>query len=385
MKKIIVERIIALILILVAGAATYYFYREGEISFLPKQKKNSEIKTLAIEIPFTDKEYKLSYKDKANAVFDIAKFEKNENWIGEGEFDSSTFFKGESSLFLSSFNSQKATVSLKKSLDISEVLNFKFLVYLTTDPANIEEFNLIFTGGDLGYKFPIRDLSRGWNLLVLPKEKFFASAASSKNEGVIIELISRPKTRSIVNLDWLWAEKENDYLKDWNTASEKFLSLAKYEDTVGLLVTNLYGSIATLKKIGSAKNYTFQVKFTPLRTGSFGFFLRGNYKTGDGYYLMMDGVGASTWQISKYGLFDEKTQTLVLEKGDISNFKVEKRQSYWLKAEMKASRLIFYCSIDNKNFTKLGEIMDFSFSSGGVGMAVSGTNMVLVDDVQFFQ
>ncbi|PJE69000.1 hypothetical protein COU96_02140, partial [Candidatus Shapirobacteria bacterium CG10_big_fil_rev_8_21_14_0_10_38_14] len=84
----------------------------------------------------------------------------------------------------------------------------------------------------------------------------------------------------------------------------------------------LYGNRAVLSK-GAAKDYTFQAKFTLLRSGGFGLFLRGDYESGYGYYLMMDGVNTNTWQIYKYGLFDEKTQTLVLEKGNISNFKVE--------------------------------------------------------------
>ncbi|PJE68600.1 hypothetical protein COU96_03180, partial [Candidatus Shapirobacteria bacterium CG10_big_fil_rev_8_21_14_0_10_38_14] len=247
-----------------------------------------------------------------------------------------------------------------------------------------------FTGQNFGYRFPIRDLAKGWNLLVLPKDKFsFFSPQTdggklSSIEKITVELTSRPQARTIINLDSLWAEKEKDYLKDWHSNSEKFLSLKRNGNSVGLLAIGLYGNRATLSK-GAAKDYTFQTKFNSLKGGGFGLFLRGDYESGYGYYLMMDGVNTNTWQIYKYGLFDEKTQALVLEKGNISNFKVEKNRPYWLKAELKGPRLIFYLSVDGQNFIKLGETNDTSFTSGGVGFATSGSDMVLVDEVVFFQ
>jgi hypothetical protein len=387
MKKIFSEKVVALVLIFIAFVVAYYFYQEGKISFLPWKKDTGGIQSKIIEVPFTEKEYKLSYKDKLDSTFDIANFEDEEDWGGDGEFDYSTFLEGESSLFLTSFDGQKARASLKKNFDISNVFNFKFFIYLATEPDNIEELNLIFTGKNLEYKFPVRDLGRGWNLLILPKERFSIKGGENNFsfiEKTSIELVSRPKTRSTINLDSLWAEKEADYLKDWNSNSDKFLSLRKRGNFVGLLMVYLFDSRAVLNK-GSAKNYTFQAKFMPLRSGNFGFFLRGDYKSGYGYYLMMDGVGSGSWRIYKYGFFEEKTQVIELAKGEISNFKIEKDQVYWLKTEIRGPRLTFYFSLDEVNFSKLGEAIDSSFSSGGVGVTISGETMVLVDDVQFFQ
>jgi len=279
---------------------------------------------------------------------------------------------------------------LKKNFDIENVLNFKFLVYLAGDPNDIEELNLVFTGQNSGYRFPIRDLSKGWNFLVLPKDKFsfFSPQTDEKKlssiEKIAVELTSRPQARTIINLDSLWAEKEKDYLKDWNSNSEKFLSLKRNGNSVGLLALGLYGNRATLSQ-GVAKDYTFQVKFNSLKGEGFGLFLRGDYESGYGYYLMMDGINTNTWQIYKYGLFDEKTQALVLEKGNVSNFKMEKNRPYWLKAELKGPRLVFYLSVDGQNFIKLGEANDTSFTSGGVGFATTGSDMVLVDEIVFFQ
>lgn len=390
MKKSIIQKILTLVLIAVAFSVTFYLYQQGEITLFPGKKEKVVNKNLAAQIPVSDKEYKIFYKDKIDSTFDIANFENNEDWYGDGEFDYSAVFEGESSLFLTSLNGRKATITLKKNFDIENVLNFKFLVYLAGDPTDIEELNLVFTGQNFGYKFSIRDLVKGWNFLVLPKDKFsfFSPQADGKKlsfiKKIAVELISRPKARTIVSLDSLWAEKEKDYLKDWNSNSEKFLSLKRNGNSVGLLAIGLYGSQATLSK-GSAKDYTFQAKFNSLKGGKFGLFLRGDYESGYGYYLMVDEFGANTWRIYKNSLFKEKTQALDLVKGEISNFKMEKNRPYWLKAELKGPRLIFYLSVDGQNFIKLGEANDTGFTSGGVGFVISGSDMVLVDEVVFFQ
>ncbi len=388
MKKSIIQKILILVLVATTFLVTFYLYQQGEITLLPSKKEKVVNNNLAAQIPISGKEYKLSYKDKIDSTFDIANFENDEDWYGDGGFDYSTFLEGESSLFLTSLNGRKATITLKKNFDIENVLNFKFLVYLAGDPNDIEELNLVFTGQNINYRFSIRDLVKGWNFLILPKDKFSVFTPQSDEQTtsgkIMVELISRPKARTIVSLDSLWAEKEKDYLKDWDSNSEKFLSLKRNENSVGLLALGLYGNRAILSK-GSAKDYTFQAKFNSPKRGKFGLFLRGDYESGYGYYLMMDGADTNTWQIYKYGLFDEKTQTLNLAKGEVSNFKMEKNRSYWLKAELKGPRLIFYLSVDGQEFIKLGETNDTSFTSGGVGFVISGSGMVLVDEVVFFQ
>ena len=74
-----------------------------------------------------------------------------------------------------------------------------------------------------------------------------------------------------------------------------------------------------------------------------------------------------------------------MAKGEINNFQIEEGKSYLLKGEMKGSIIIFYLSLDDKNMTKLGEVRDDSFASGGVGIAASGGSIFLVDDIAFFQ
>lgn len=391
MKKILVQKLLPLGLVLFALGISYYFYLEGKITFLPQKEKKKLNESFTVQIPIDVREYKLSYRDKVNLSFDIANFEEGENWYGGGEFDHSIFYEGASSLFLTSLDGQKTTVSLKKNFKIEDVLNFKFFIYLATDSSNLEEFNLIFSGSKGVYKFPIRDIGRGWNLLVLPKEKFSKVEGGEGQEGIegtsieeaTVELVSRPKTRSMVNLDALWAEKEKDYLEDWIADTDKYLSIKKNKNVSSLFVTGLSGSRAALEA-GSVKDGTFQVKFTPLKNGEFGLFLRGDCKSGYGYYLLMGGVDTDTWRIYKYGPFEEKVQSLDLGNGKIDNFVMGKEQPYWLKAEMRENRLVFYFSVNNKEFTKLLEVNDNSFASGGVGI-VSGNAMFFVDDIQFLK
>jgi len=100
---------------------------------------------------------------------------------------------------------------------------------------------------------------------------------------------------------------------------------------------------------------------------------------------MMSGIDGNGWQISKRGEFDGKDQTIELAKGEIVNFKMEKDKPYWLKAELRGTKIVFYLSLDGENFAEIGEVHDTSFSGGGVGIASSGNSLFLVDEFQFFQ
>lgn len=389
MKEIIKEKIPALVLILIAGLIAGYFYYRGEVSFLPGNEKKT---ATVVEIPFTEKKYALSYKEKAtDTVVELSRFEENEKWTGDGEFDYANFFEGESSLMLISKNHEKAVVSreLSQGVNIKDIVNFKFLVYVSGDVADTEEFNLLLVGKDGFYKFPLREFNVGWNLLVLPKSKFSWIGEKNKQEEIIqkvvIELISRPKAKIKVNFDFLWGEQEEVYQNDWLSNSERFLSLGKDNGNIGLLAIKLDGNLAVVKEISSVKNYTFQAKFRPLKNGEFGFFLRGNYKTGYGYYLTMNGIKSDDWKIYKSGIFNGKGQTVILADGKVGNFQIEKNHDYWLKTELQGPKIIFYISLDGKNFIKMGEASDRSFSSGGVGINTSGGIMLLIDEILFLQ
>ena len=87
-------------------------------------------------------------------------------------------------------------------------------VYLFSNPSNIEEFKVIFSNGKKDYVYSIRDLSEGWNLVVMPKDKFFYESSGENTDisKITIDLVSRAKTMVSATLDTLWAEKKSNYL-----------------------------------------------------------------------------------------------------------------------------------------------------------------------------
>lgn len=393
MKKILSERGLAFFLVFVAFLVSGFLYQKGKIKFLPSKNKNVTLQNIEVEIPFTEKKYQLSYDLlPANPVFEVALFESNERWTGDGEFDYSSFHLGKSSLFLSSQNNSKSEARLKlsKGFNFQDFSFYKLFLNPKTDVGNIEEFGLSFISANgRKFKYRIGNLNDGWNLLVLEKEKFTVSAAETESTGenndvneVVIELASRPQTAASVNLDFLWAEKNNQYLDEWNFTNSQHISLGK----IGSLPATLFfgSGTATLKKISSAKDYTFKARFKPLTSGQFGFFLRGNQNTGHGYYFAIGGIETSSWQISKQGIFNEKNESTVLIKGDITNLKIEKEKTYYLKSELKGSNLVFLFSLDDKEYGQIAEIQEASYASGGVGIFSRGSTF-LVDDLLFLQ
>lgn len=402
MKKIILERIFAFGLLLVAFVITGYFYQKGKISLFTSEKKQKTVKIATAEILFKDKEYKVSYKERPSGeVVKISDFEEGEVWRGDGEFDYANFIEGKCSLALNSQNHFRSTttLSLKEGFNFEEIKEFNVFVFLKTPPRNLEEVKLILKGNGSAalYEYPIRDLNLGWNFLVLPKNMFFASTPQETETSVSLEnppeksliksltfeIVSRPRTISSINLDMMWAEKSNEFLSEWSVNDNRFLSLYQTKEGLNLLLNGWVSDVANLKKVSSAKDYTLRAKFTPIRDGNFGFFLRGDYKSGFGYYLMVDGIDKNSFQITKRGVFNEQTQEMVLEKGNVSNFKFEVNTPYWLKAVLKGPKISFYLSVDNKDFSQLSSVEDESYSFGGVGLTARNSSLVLVDDIQF--
>ena len=388
MKKILSEKGLAFFLVFVAFLISGFLYKEGKIKFLPSKSKNVSPPNIMAEVPFMGKKFQLAYESlPEDPVLKIALFEEGESWGGDGEFDFSSFYLGESSLFLSSQKNARSTARLKLSqgFDFQAFAYYKLFINPRTDVSNIEELSLNFLAEDGGkYKYRIGNLNSGLNLLVLEKEKFTLAEAGDGGEitEVVIDLVSRPKTASSVNLDFLWAEKSNNYLDEWNFTNSQFISLGK----IGSLPATLFSGsgTATLKKISSAKDYTFKARFRPLTTGQFGFFLRSNPSNGYGYYFTIGGADASSWQISKSGFFDGKNKSEILIKGEVTNFKMEKEKNCFLKAELKGSKLIFLFSLDDKDYGRIAEILDDSFASGGVGIFSRGATF-LVDGLLFLQ
>lgn len=396
MKKKFIERGLVFLIVFIVFLISGYLYKEGRITFLPQKNKGVNVQNMVAGIPYVNKEYKLSYENSlAEDIAEIANFEDTENWKGDGEFDFSSMADGESSLFLSSKNNYKAvaTLKLKNDIYLDNYKNAKILINLKNDNANIENLVIKFTNNERGsIHYPIRQLNQGWNLILMELDKFIESSELSKGKDngfgqineVSIELIARPKSTVSINVDSLWLEKNEDYSSKWNFRDYNYLIVKKDREKTLPYFLELEEGVATLKEIGSVKDFSFIVKFKPLTQGFFGLFLRGDCNTRVGYYFTVDGVGTNSWQINKLEYVDETKKSVELAKGEINNFKMEKDKEYYLKGELKENNLNFFISLDGAQYTRLGGVNDSSFISGGVGVFTHGASFT-VDEIAFFQ
>lgn len=356
-------------------------------------------KTSTVDILFTGGEYKLSYSglDPANIV-NIAKFNKTEQWQGLGSLDKKENSIGGTVLSLTDRDREGASTYLLTNIDLSSIDTIKFSVTIDTDINDFESLNLLMGNKEMTafYRFPITNLVKGTNYISIPKYRFMLTGSENRNvqkndkktsvtstakpslgwdkiERVELELFSRPDAKVTVDVGWIRGEKDDLFSADWGWDNqEHFLNLDLGQDGKPvLLVKNVGRSIATLKKVGSVKDFTYSAKITSLKRGIIGLFVRGNYQTTNGYYLSVGGAGTNDWSISKYGVEDDKPKTTILLKGQIANFEFANDKPFWLKVTAKSNSIIASLSLDGKSWTKLGSVTDNEFESGGVGVAVS--------------
>lgn len=411
--KLSKDKIISLIIILmtlVGGVLLVLLKKDG---FLKKKDTTSVSKVL---LKFTEKNFKLdSSVYKKDVIINLAEFEKNENWQGTYDFDDERVWSGNYSLLLTSKDNEKTDVYLDKKEDLSKYQIFKLSLYLQTDPMDRESVRLYFGNKDKTayYVYPLTNLVKGWNFVSIPKLKFSsvnafsenlsvsnkketASAGSSKNTGLFnwdkierlgIELVSRPNSSTIINIDSLVALESQDYLEDWLFLNPLLFDLVKTTDgEISLQAKNVGGSTALIKKISGSTNFTFKAKLLPqIINARSGLFIRGDYKTNLGYYFLIDGINGSRWQIQKIGLLNASPTTIVLKNGILNNFVVEEGKPIWLKVEANGNKMKYFISTDNKSFTNLGEINDSEIKEGGVGIALFDGAITLFDEFEFTQ
>ncbi|OGG21058.1 hypothetical protein A3D03_05205 [Candidatus Gottesmanbacteria bacterium RIFCSPHIGHO2_02_FULL_40_13] len=395
-------------IILVIGVVLiggYMLIRKGVVS-LPNESSKSNLidvkKTSIVELLFSGKEYKLSYKDIDPAsLVDIALYDKTEQWQGSGSIEDDVTFGG-NVMSMIDRDRQKSSATLLKNIDLSGVDNVKFIVNYKSDPDNVEALNLYFSNKDNTsfFRFPITNLKAGMNYFSIPKNRFFLvegqevevskteTRAADKGkigwdkiERVELELISRPGSKIFADVSWIRSEKEDMFTPDWNwDGLEHFLNLYHTQDgKLALNIRNVGRSIATLRRVGSVKDFTFSTKMTSIKEGFVGLFFRGDYKTGLGYFLSIGGIRTSDWTLSKTYLEGLQAKTLLLLKGQLANFEFSKDQPFWLKVSVKGDNITTYFSLDGTNYTKLGEVIDNSISSGGVGIHSAGGAAIFDD------
>lgn len=380
-------------------------------------KDKTKVNVSTVQLKFTEKNYKLDYSSlPKETVVNIAGFEKNEDWQGDADFDDIYKWEGETSLILTSKNNEKAESYLNKKIDLGKYLLFNIAVYLQTDPSDRESVKLYFANKDKTayFAYPLTDLNKGWNFIRIPKIKFSSVNAVKDNlissnktsseativgskearlltwdkiERIGVEVISRQNSTTTVDFDSLSALESEDFLDDWLVGNPIFLDLVKTNDEkIILQAKNVSSYAALIKKLGGISNFTFKVKMQPIKKNTrSGIFAKGDYKTGYGYYFLIDGLGGNRWQIHKIGLVDGKTATTVLKSGVINNFMVEEKKPLWLKVEAKGDKMKFYLSTDGKSFSKLEEVSDLEFKEGGLGITVYDGGATQFEEMEFSQ
>lgn len=384
----------------------YMLMRKGIVRF-PSDTVGSNPadvkKTSIVELLFSGQEYKLSYEaaDPAHLV-DIAKYDKNETWQGTGSIESDVTFGGEV-MSMVDRDREKSSAILMKNLNLSEVDTIKFMVNFKSDAENIEALNLYFANKDNTsfFRFPITNIKAGMNYFSIPKSRFFLveqdaqtqKAATTgvennkvswdKIERVELELISRPGSKIFADIGWIRAEKADVFTPDWNwDGQDHFLNLFhKPDGKMALKVIPVGRAIGTFRKVGSVKDFTFSTKMTSFKEGFIGISFRSDYKSGLGYFLAIGGIRTSDWTLSKNYMEGLVSKTAQLLKGQLANFEFSRDQPFWLKVSAKGDTITAYFSLDGIKYTKLGEVIDNSLSSGGVGVFSSGGGAVF-DDFQ---
>ncbi len=379
-----------------------------KIISLPQSDKSqvTEVKkTSIVDILFSGNEYKLSYEsvDPKNFI-NISKFDKDDQWQGEGSIEGG--IKGENLLNIIDRNRSKTAAYLLKNLNLSTIDKIKLAVNLKSDPDDLESLNIYFGDKDLirYYRFSVTNLIPGVNYLSIPKYRFFLVAdepnsRSQKNvtpgvkeagelgwekiEKVQLELISRPSSKANIEVSWIRGEKEDIFASDWNwDNNEQFFNL----DTApggktALLINNVSNRpIATLRKLGSVKDFTYSVKITAIKKGTMGLFFRGDYKTGYGYYLQVGGLGNNDWTLYKASLVDKQPKATTFINGQIGNFEFNSDQPFWLKVVTNSNNISAYFSLDGSDFTKLAEVSDNDFGAGGVGIVLNTGGAAYFDE-----
>lgn len=392
MKNFLTKNWFQLLFVTASLVVGWYLYNKNNLTFkVPMLKINLPIlekPKKIVDFPsFEDKEFKLSYSSKPTSIVrELSRFEDGEKWSGDGEFDYLDYYEGKSSLFLASQDGieSEAIFELGEKINPDDYKTFKLFLKIGSEPSSIKELKLIFSDSQSApvYEYSINKFKNGWNLLVIPVNELSRINWTKNPSKIIFKLVSQVSTSASINLDFLWAEKDDNYFDNWIARDDNFFFLNKYDQSLYFATTNNTGDLAVLKKITSADDYTVSIKFIPLKEGFFGLFLRGDLLNGYGYYFIIDGPGSDGWKIFKRGDFGS-SQAKILKEGKF-RFSIEKNLPLWFKADVQKKHLVFSISSDGEKFTLVGEADDGSYNYGKVGI-ISGNNFLLVNDIQFTQ
>jgi hypothetical protein len=372
-------------LFLIFTTAGFLWYVMQPKNLVSDKLKNNIQSSQSSEIPFTELSYRLDYSNHDPLTIEnISLFGEEEKWHGSGFFDKDLYSEYPTSLNLAGSGKNNIVVTKNVALNLSKILNFDLALYYKSNPTYLEKGELFFLDNNKNKtSFVLPKLDGGWNFIDIPKEQFnnqenFNWAAISSAE---FSFTPRPLTSIALNLGSLRGQAGQIVHNDWNSVNKKMLLLDKRNGEIGLLVRNISGAVATIKKITSVTNFIFQCSYRPLSTSAGGIFFRGNYENGQGYYFTLGGINSNGWQLYKIG--QKGTETLA--KGNINNFKFQFQDKYHLKIETKMNNIKTYFSNDGEKYVLLTSVNDNEFTSGGVGVAVSPAGVSLFNDFIFNQ
>ncbi|MFH0926110.1 MAG: hypothetical protein V1872_10885 [bacterium] len=360
--------------------------KTGEATVEIKKEEKKDLKKLL----FGSKEYNLIYADMDTLLVEnISFFESDEGWQGDGFLDWRYFHEGEMSMAVTSKNHGPGIIFLEKDLNLSNLKTVEFFISLN-DLQPFELATIKFGDSSLTnyYSYSLSNLHLNWNFIRIPQNQFVARKVSKEFtwkdiKKIQFEIISRPNTTTVVNLDYLTIQKKIDYLDKWKTVDSNFLSLGKKDDKIILIARNNTEAtyLATLDGI-IGDNFTYQASFIPQIMGTVGLFFRGDYRDGKGYYLLVGGLGTNSIILTKKV---DVNRWKDLTKVVLSGFVFEKDQKYWLKVETKGKRIIGFISITGKDFIKLFSVIVDELTNGEVGIAVFNGGYAFFDDFKFKQ
>jgi len=327
-----------------------------------------------------------------DSIIVISNFEKTEAsaWQGGGVFDEKIYYEGARSMGLISTDRKAVTITLEKSLDLTNMKQIEFMLHITDTDA-FETTIIDFGDLDLKsyYRYSLTNLKNGWNLIQIPKEKFiFAKAKDSTFDWsqvakVRFYALSRPGSIFLARLDILKSINNLDFLNQWRVLNPgMFFSLYEQEGKPTFLARNIGASVATLKEIENIGNNIYSAAVSPQSSGRSGLFVRGDYNNTYGYYLLIGGEKKNTWQILKKNKAGWTPKEKIIE-GVLANVTFSRDKKYWLRAETRGDLLEFYISFDGQKYEKLGELKDEEFRAGGVGIAVLDGGWSLFEDFRF--
>ena len=377
------------IILVIIALLLFFIYRLPYLSdkSIRLENKADSPKLDKTELPFTDKSYAYDYNSiDPKLVENISIFDPSETWSGSGFYDVRFFFEYPASLVLAGADKNKIVIWKNLNLDLEKIDTYELIVNLRTDPNELENSDLIFIDDNLRIaQYAISMVRNGWDIVQLSKKQFEVDKqfSWSKISQVRFELTPRPLGKVVVNLAGFRAYGSINLSNDWNYVDKRMMILDKRQNKISLLSRNV-GAVpvgVTIKKITSASNFSFQSAFSPMSETWTGLFFRGNYLNGYGYYLMVNGIGGSQWQV--YKVYKEGLK--VLKRDIIPDFQFKAGKWYWLKVEAKEDMLNAYLSSDGVEFNLLGTVTDSEFTSGGVGIAIGNGAMSLYNDFTFEQ